>query len=305
MQHRMNRSLRDACWILPVLAIGCAGDSNAPDGQHLRLSSEQSMLRNRAASVQHRRVRPGVDNALAVEALPNAMCRLYAEEATGSDTAGLDVYSDDEGRIPLYFRPDPNSTVVELSLDCQDDSGATASYRLDLEPAADTPLLEAPAVKGRLRAPLSGDPLAPTTAELVAMGYPPRPDPVTAPEAYQRWLIDASTPMTMVDVKPVSTRRRNDHKTPNWVGAASVTGGPFRQARAYWSLPAVQGESNHADSVVIWPGIGGFDGSAMWQGGTTQDWYNPGSGYIWANNFWFELIASNDCCGAVPQSPRC
>ena len=134
MQHRMNRSLRDACWILPVLAIGCAGDSNAPDGQHLRLSSEQSMLRNRAASVQHRRVRPGVDNALAVEALPNAMCRLYAEEATGSDTAGLDVYSDDEGRIPLYFRPDPNSTVVELSLDCQDDSGATASYRLDLEP---------------------------------------------------------------------------------------------------------------------------------------------------------------------------
>ncbi|MGO9235077.1 MAG: hypothetical protein ACLP4V_13785 [Methylocella sp.] len=60
-----------------------------------------------------------------------------------------------------------------------------------------------PAVHGTLRPPLDGDRLALSNQELVARGYPPRPDPDKAPSHYARWLRQVSRPVTRVDPRKV------------------------------------------------------------------------------------------------------
>lgn len=298
MDTHQHRPVTNCLLASLTFMFGCSDGSGTAEGTRSVSASQGLQAGYPAAISLHKKVRLEVDNDITLRALPNATCQLYADDAKGSGQS-LDLYSDDEGQIPLNFRPTSGSSVAKLTLECQDAQGVTANYHVELEATADAPALIAPSPQGHARPPLTGDPLALSVPELVAMGYPPRPDPVVSPEAYKRWLDDASRPMTMITPKAVQTSRRADRKTTNWVGAASVSTTPFRQTRAYWTMPTVTGESNNADSLAIWAGIGGYDSSAMWQGGTSQDWYNAGTGYIWQNGFWFELIAADDCCGMV------
>jgi len=140
-----------------------------------------------AAQVLQLAVQPGGPHDIVVQALPNATCTLSPGQTTAVPNS-IELFSDADGTIVFQVQSaqrNPRALPAESFLDCHDDAGVQAIYllRITIDPGAAPHVRPLP--KGIFRPALTGDPTILTTAELVAKGFPPKPDPIATPESYQ------------------------------------------------------------------------------------------------------------------------
>jgi hypothetical protein len=194
-------------------------------------------------------------------------------------------------------------------------------------PAASVAQDQSP-VQGMLTAPQpppAFNPISASDAELEALGYPPRPDPVDAPSAYGRW-------QKMVLVRRVGNPRLQQTtiyngparqlvasqslsngiistSSSNWSGYA-VTGatGTFSPNQSFifaeWIVPVAQqafGVCNGFwDYSSQWDGFDGFGSSDVLQAGTEVDAFCSGSTKATFYSSWIEWYPFSETRVSVP-----
>jgi hypothetical protein len=157
-------------------------------------------------------------------------------------------------------------------------------------PAGVTANTGTPSVENRVRPALTGDPLSYTLPDLMKRGYPLRPDPVSAPEAYETWLTKVSKPATLITPIIVPTKAHNTvmMSDPNWSGIINNSGGAYSIVTGRWNVPEVPGYPDEDTSSSTWVGIDGSDTtSSLWQVGTTQ---SADKGQPAEYSAWYELV---------------
>ncbi len=143
---------------------------------------------------------PEVESLVAVRTAPNAVCFLGHEAAKGQR---MQLDADAEGVVRFHARPPKDGRAIALDLECTGEDGATTRHRIHVRGDARAPAQGAaeeqagPGAHGSVRPALAGDLLALSNQELVARGYPPRPDPVSSPARYARWHRNVSRPFTI------------------------------------------------------------------------------------------------------------
>jgi hypothetical protein len=238
---------------------------------------------------------------------------LNAESSSNADQ-GLELDTDDAGAASFYFTPVYAIADSKFFLNCQGWSGGSGTYPVEMTASTDVPALVAPPPRttGYMRPALTGDPLAPTNEELVAAGYPPRPDPVQTPSGYQTWLKLVSQPAAQAAVKLVPSKRRADAiNTTGHAGYAVHRTGThyYSIAWADWTVPSLNSDYGHQDYASFWLGLGGYygQGDDMWQGGLEHDVLCLGGGCTRTTFPWVELVTftpqvptqTGRCCGMV------
>jgi hypothetical protein len=135
--------------------------------------------------------------------------------------------------------------------------------------------------------PAGFDPVRATDRELLAHGYPARPDPERQPELHKHWNAMLSRPITVIrpefDEAPPGLGGKRlsyaDTEGTGWAGSQFVVadgGDPVQFVTGQWTVPAVAvPEGDHGTSMcATWIGIDGgpFSGADGFivQTGTTQ-----------------------------------
>lgn len=118
-----------------------------------------------------------------------------------------------------------------------------------------------------------------TDDQLANLGYPERPDTLSAPDKYSKWVNHVSRPLTLLPTHLVS---RSDIKaspaaytSSNWSGleAHSTTKRTYSAASGSWNVPAIVLASSDGatDYSAFWIGLDGDGTSDLVQAGTEQD----------------------------------
>jgi hypothetical protein len=284
-----------------------------------------------SAQALQRTIAPGQASALAIKTLPNASCKLHIE---GQPKPSMDLFADDEGMLHVYVQPTGESeNIASFAADCTA-AGSVARFPLQLRvSSAPTAEMPAPGVEVPQAAP--GAHVRPALTEAEAMqlsqddlakkGYPIRPDPVDAADAFANWMKAVSQPATFVPPHTithtgVTHKRQKDtsaslsyainyscvlighcwESTNNWSGyelrGATHT---YDLVMGEWNVPSLSGEYYGQTYSAFWIGIDGDynnpinDGPV--QAGTEQDikyFYYPNFGGLYFTNFyaWDEIV---------------
>jgi hypothetical protein len=131
-----------------------------------------------------------------------------------------------------------------------------------------------------------------TQAELIAAGYPPRPDSAKAPELYANWLNLVGTPARRVSsTVPHPGEERNQTNTI-WAGPI-LNAGTYDWVQGQWNVPAISAGSApgaaQADAA-LWVGLDGqFGSSDVVQAGTDSNTWQ-GASQLWFFHYaaWIE-----------------
>ena len=307
--------------VLLCTTVACSG---APDGAPSPAGASQPTPIEPAASAP---VRPHLTRTIpregatwvTIQTLPGALCSFDVADNPEPGKA-LELYADDEGLIRFRSRAtDRRATSAAMRLDCTAESGARASYDVDLVVDDDAaPAPTPPVHPSRVRPALTGDPLSFTREELVARDFPPRPDPAREPQRYAEWLQYASRPVNVIDAKVVPSKRVHGPATPaahanagsqatpaviyndpsretTWSGYAIHPDVAFDYIYGSWPVPYTTNEGGFWSTTysAFWVGLGGWPvvpGSIV-QAGTEQDtdsrfWIESSSNYAWYE--WFQ-----------------
>jgi hypothetical protein len=148
----------------------------------------------------HHTVIPQAETLLSIRTQPNAVCHLFHDE---SKSQRLQLDADDNGIVRFHARALKDWKPIEVHIEHTREDGSQTRHTLVLRADGEhgvpvTPNEVSAPPAGSLRPPLEGDPLLLSKQELVARGYPPRPDPKRSPAHYARWHRNASQPYTMV-----------------------------------------------------------------------------------------------------------
>lgn len=145
-------------------------------------------------------VLPQVETRLSIHTHPKATCHLYHDQFKHQR---LQLDADDNGIIRFHARPHKDWQPIEIHVEFTGENGVLNRHTLTLRgdtnhqgPISPNEVDAHPV--GSLRPPLAGDPLALSNRELIAQGYPPRPDPTKSPARYARWHRRVSRPYTAV-----------------------------------------------------------------------------------------------------------
>jgi hypothetical protein len=266
-------------------------------------------------------VQLGVETPFDVSVAPNAACTLHAPGAQAASDPSQRVYGDEHGVLHLSAKPDSNEgATASVVIDCVAPDGTPSTRSVELQAVKEPGTLGAElraagqTVGGAapfVRPALSGDPLAPTQAELAAQGYPPRPDPGAASGAYARWLRAVSQPATRVssverpEKKHYPAGQAADAKgfgtgtSSTWAG--SVASGNqtqrFDMVTGFYDVPSVTLPSGQSyASSALWVGIDGWYNytNDIIQCGTEQAIYSFGAfGNIAFYSAWTEYFPAN------------
>ena len=118
--------------------------------------------------------------------------------------------------------------------------------------------------------------------EVIAQGYPPRPDSIESPDAYAAWLEHVSRPMTILPPHSVS-RADISHSTLGvtegtsanniWSGfVATGLKDSYGSIDGSWGVPFVSADpSGQPCYSSVWVGLDGYGLSDLVQAGTEQD----------------------------------
>jgi hypothetical protein len=209
-----------------------------------------------------------------VQASPGLECKLYP--TGGSPSAGLEVYTDDDGYARFHaVRAVAADAVQQLSLDCTDSAGHSSTYSVDLtsdETFAPRPLNLANE-RGIDRPALKGDPLSYSQSKLIKAGYGVRPDPKKDAAAYSRWLKAALVSGRQLKAKrPTSSYSHTVYTTEAnpWVGSVLLGAPLYDYTEAQFNVPSAipGGDETTGTEISIWNGLGGFGtDSGLIQGG--------------------------------------
>jgi Peptidase A4 family len=284
-----------------------------------------------SARAEGRTIAPGQTSALAIKTLPNASCKLHIE---GQTNPSMDLFADDEGMLHVYAQPTAESeNIASFVADCTA-AGNAATFPLQLRAnSTPTPDMPAPGVEVRQAAPGAHVRPALTEAEasqlsqddLTKKGYPIRPDPVEAPDAFANWMKAVSQTATFVPSHAithtgVTHKRQKDvsatlsyainyscvlmghcwESSPNWSGY-ELRGDTlsYDTVMGEWNVPSLSGEYYGQTYSSFWIGIDGDYSNGINDGpvqtGTAQDikyFYYPGWGGLYLTNFyaWNEIV---------------
>jgi len=165
-------------------------------------------------------IAPGISTPIYFKTLPNSVCLLQTGDLRDAGDA-LKLFADQDGMIYFNAKPRkflsvfslyrPDDDVTTLLMQCTetvDDTTVSESYSIRLRasyfPTQDFPAADPlPAPVGTIRPALADGGLNLSDEDLMKAGYPMRPDPNQAPDAYRRWLELVSRPTTFVTPQTV------------------------------------------------------------------------------------------------------
>lgn len=213
---------------------------------------------------------------------PNAKCQV---RSPGTQKP-MQVWADDSGIVHLWA---PMTAETDL-LECTE-SGNTVEHVLDL--AAETTF--APAVprfvsSARSVLPALTNPMGPRQDELIAAGYPPRPDPMLAAPLYKKWLEMVSSPAVLV--QPNLVERPEIHFWNVTYNSSNIWGGTVMDVvntRYVWALgafsvPSFSSNGLPSTEIAMWPGLDGAGTPDVIQDGV----YYGSSGSTGSYQAWHE-----------------
>jgi Peptidase A4 family len=234
---------------------------------------------------------PGVTTGIVMRALPGAACDLHTVGL--SDTAhSLRFLANADGYFKIHVTPRQQTPEGEhMQIDCAS-AGQVTTYFLHVR-ASEAPTADMPAPETSMPLP-SGSKVLPALTdseaqsvsreELLARGYPPRPDAVASPD-YKNWLDVVSRPLTLLP-SPGAATEVSHHQTgvqegptnatnTHWSGfVANQYGAIYYGVRASWNVPKVVGGAgaNTTTNSGFWVGLDGYPPSNdVEQAGTEQD----------------------------------
>jgi hypothetical protein len=317
----MRKSLRFSPVALLVLAACSGGPESGGGATNAPATSGAATPVATSARVTHLLPRGGESTA-SIQTLPNAVCTL---RATPGAAEYLTVFADDDGIARLHLQQvDLTVDHGELALECVDDAGTHLTHTIDVQ-VDDAAVAQAPAPYLKAGKPtlpvLDVDPMSIDGEEILARGYPPRPDPNQSPAQYASWLgLVASgatkiAPHLVVDPSrehgPARITRTDDGtgNSNNWSGYVITTGATAsKYAWIYgeWNVPRAYAESGFAssDHSTMWVGIDGWGTPDVVQDGTDQDtltafWIQTSSYDAWTE--WYPL--SSQSISNFPVNP--
>ena len=160
-------------------------------------------------------------------------------------------YANGEGYVKIHASA-REGMEGRVQLDCSSENGSVVSYPLHLlassSPAADMPAPQShvPTPKGSKVRPGLTEVQAQslTDDELVSLGYTERPDALSSPDQYAKWLDHVSRPMTVLPQHLVSTNvtaSPGSYTSSNWSGleAHTTTKHKYSAVTGTWSVPPI------------------------------------------------------------------
>ena len=142
----------------------------------------------------HQTVHAGVMSPVYVQTVENAVCSLHPRD-TSDPTLTMRLFTDDRDIVQFQITLNSVGDVEHLVMDCSSNDGLgphiTHSIEVRAVPVQDPVLSDTDSLKdvpypGVKVPPLKAHQLNLSNAELMARGYPVRPDPSTMPAQYCR-----------------------------------------------------------------------------------------------------------------------
>jgi len=246
-------------------------------------------------------IAPNVETAIVLRTQPDAACDLH--EVGTSDTRSMRFYANGDGYVNI--RANAREGIEgRVQLDCSS-KGQTVSYPLHLL-ASSSPTSDMPAPQSKMPLP-KGSKVRPalneaqaqsmTDDQLDKLGYPARPDVLSSPDRYAKWLDRVSRPVTVLPTHLVSTNvtaTPASYTSSNWSGleAHSKTTHQYSAVTATWNVPPIilASSDGNTDYSAFWVGLDGDGTKDLVQAGTEQD-AQEFLGIIFTNYYtWSELL---------------
>jgi hypothetical protein len=247
----------------------------------------QNPVTARIADEQGFTIPPGVQTPVVLKTQPDAACDLH-EGGVADPAKMLRVYANEEGYVKVHVGSKQGSGLdSRVQLDCAA-AGRVVTYPLHLGfssfPTDDMPAPQSaiPAPKGSRVLPALTDEAARqlSDAELMQLGYSPRPDAAASPDNYAKWLESFSRPVTLLpphslshpDVAHRGNVQAGPESSSNWSGFEAHSGSrAYIAVYAQWYVPEVLGESGNVTYSATWVGLDGDGVSDLVQAGTEQN----------------------------------
>lgn len=283
---------------------------------------------------------PGIETLLSFQTFPGAACTLRHHDVEDDI---LRLHADDRGGVRFHVRAPRDANPVEVQLESSGSNGELETHRIVL--SADASAAAAAHVPASMTAredqqpslpPLRQELMTVENSELIAQGYPPRPDPATAPARYARWLRIVSRPWTVVSKRliprpDVAFGPRPALRTPtlplpppiaqsmfnsnadSWSGAEYTQ--PFAQffhIQAAWNVPGVLAGAPGSplySAAAAWIGL---TADKLYQSGSDSEAYNLPSPFSnwpfnvgsWVfTNYWMWIESYPDATWVIPNIP--
>jgi hypothetical protein len=274
-------------------------------------ASAQNRPVARVAPEKHFTIPPDVPSPVVLQTEPDAACDLHPA-GVNDPAQTMRLYGNIEGYVQFHFTPKQDIQDAQLQLDCAA-AGVVTTHTLHLRiaefPTPDMPAPDrvVPAPRGsKIRPALTDDAARQLSDEdIIAQGYPPRPNASESPEAYAKWLVRVSRPMTILPPHSVSRSGishfpRNATAGPqfsnNWSGfEAQGPSGSYSAVYGSWRVPSVSADPSAPGQLnrsVVWVGLDG-DGDFphdLVQAGTEQNVTQTTYGTYTDNYAWVELF---------------
>jgi hypothetical protein len=247
-------------------------------------------------------ITPDVSTPIVLRAQPDAACDLHAVGT--SDTQSMRFYANGDGYVKIHATAH-EGIESRVQLDCSS-NGKTVGYPLHLL-ASTTPTSEMPVPQSNIPMPkgstvraglTEAEAQSMTDEELSRRDYPERPNVLTSPDQYAKWLDQVARPMTILRSHLVS--RSDITAAPvneirfNWSGleAYSSTKKTYSAVTADWGVPVIPTASSNGsiDYSAFWVGLDGDGIKDLVQAGTEQDAWESG-GVTYSDYYaWSELL---------------
>ena len=209
--HLAASSRSNHCGLLMLTALllgGLALPASAQNHPVARVSPEK-----------HLTIPPDVSTPVVLQTEPDAACALH-DAGVSDPSQTMRLYGNIEGYVRFHFTPKQDIQDAHLELDCATQDAVTTHplhLRIAASPTADMPAPESsvPTPAGSKILPALTDEAARQLSdqEVLAQGYPPRPNAAESPEAYANWLGRFSRPITLLPPHSVS-RSDISHRQP-------------------------------------------------------------------------------------------
>ncbi len=275
---------------------------------------------------------PETESLVTFRTTPHAVC--FLQHAARQDHR-MQLDADENGVVRFHAKAAKDAPPIEMMLEVSGERGKKTVHRLELraDPAHSAhngpPMASASPKTRTIRPALTGDQLRLSNADLLALGYPPRPDPVVSPSRHARWLRQVSRPFAAVNptriphpgvsfgksypsisftkshpglklmaptlpLPPPLVHSMFNSNSGTWSGAfLSNPNGQFYSIQADWNAPGVIGLpfGPGYSAVAEWIGLDS-SGTDLYQAGTDSECFNFWEfGWVFTNYWmWIELL---------------
>jgi hypothetical protein len=237
------------------------------------------MAKNPGSSSERLQVFPESETLLTIQTDPHAVCHL---RHASRPEEGLQLDADERGIVRFHARAAKGAKPIELVIHSVGEHGRASEHSVTISADAPHPTVAAAAPRpGRpSHPPLAGADLTLSNRELLARGYPPRPDPTASPARYARWLRRVSEPFDRVNDK------RTPHPSVRFGRAATAAKPPPRAEAAPATTKAHPGLQLFSPTLPLPPPMARSvfnQNSGIWSGAYLN---RPNGQFFWIEADW-------------------